>query len=80
MKKKEISELILRFIGDLPGLGEWEWDDFISIRDKDPEIEAVRRKVLEIEIQYPPEDGRGWCSEEGINKMRKIAMELSRQN
>ena len=79
MNKDEIADLILKFIDDAEDLGKWEWDDFTTIRAKDPAVEAIRLAVLEIEQRFPPESNRGWCSEEGIHEMRKIAMELKKQ-
>ena len=75
MTKKTIGRLILRFIGDLPNLGEWEWDNFLE-QSLDSEAEKIRSQMLDIERRFPPESGRGWCSEEGRNEMRKIAIDL----
>jgi len=63
--RREIAELLLRFL-DGP-IGDHEWDDFISVRFKEPEIEAIRIKALEIEVNYPAEKAtitgrRAWCS------------------
>lgn len=67
--------MILKFIGDLPGLKKWDWDTFIDGAYADPLIEAARIRSLEIGRDFPSMDG-SWCSEEGIRKMREIALSL----
>ena len=37
--------MLRRFVGDEPDCGEWEWDDFISLR-AEPEIEPYRQRLL----------------------------------
>jgi hypothetical protein len=37
--------MLRRFMGDEPNCGDWEWDDFISLR-AEPEIEPYRQRLL----------------------------------
>ncbi|ATY33598.1 hypothetical protein [Sphingomonas psychrotolerans] len=46
MTKLELAEMLERFIGDTPGCGEWEWDDFTSVRAT-PELEPFRQQLLQ---------------------------------
>lgn len=69
----EIAQLILDFVNGDPDLDEWAWDDFICVLSKDPEVENIRRELCEIEIDFPPGEEGGWCSEAGIQKMIEIA-------
>jgi hypothetical protein len=75
---KRASEEIANTIeGFVSGKGDqWAWDDFISIRLSDPELEAVRQKCVAIRDQFPPTDPKAYCSEAGLAEMRKIVQDL----
>ena len=45
MTRAELADMIERFIGDAPGCGDWEWDDFTSVR-AEPELEPFRQRLL----------------------------------
>jgi hypothetical protein len=44
--------MLERFIGDAPGGGKWDWDDFTSVR-AEPELEPYRQRLLREENQPP---------------------------
>jgi hypothetical protein len=44
--KLELAEMLERFIGDTPGCGDREWDDFTSTR-AEVELEPYRQRLLE---------------------------------
>ena len=67
MTKLELADMLDRFIGDQPGCGDWDWDDFTSLKASDPEIETYR---LELAAMNPPFDAEA---------IRRVAREL-RQN
>jgi hypothetical protein len=50
MTRSELAGMLERFIGDAPGCGEWEWDDFTSVR-AEPELEPYRQRLLQA---WPP--------------------------
>lgn len=75
MNKKELSTLIRSFVNGSCGPGDW--DDFLSIRQKDPEIEQLRLRIIEIEKEYPRTKAKTWCSEEGMQELLRIAETLS---
>ena len=71
----EVADLIDRFLrGEV---GPYEWDDFISIRSRDPRIERVRRECLEIPDRYPTESG--YCNDAGVARLRELASSLRAQ-
>ena len=79
--KREIADLIVRFVDG--SVGDHEWDDFISVRFKDPEIEAIRIKVLKIEAEYPPPKAplfglSPWCSDAGGQALKQLAEDILR--
>src|SRR5690606_6473982 len=45
VSRAELASMLRRFVGDEPDCGEWEWDDFISLR-AEPEIEPYRQRLL----------------------------------
>lgn len=69
--RSEIRQLILNFV---PGTGgRWDWDDFTSIRYKDPLIEEVRQRCAAVQDLYRSEDRRRYCNEEGLKELRRLA-------
>jgi hypothetical protein len=38
--------MLRRFVGDKPDCGEWEWDDFISVRAA-PDVEPYWQRLLQ---------------------------------
>lgn len=79
MNKNQLANLIEKFCRDAPDLDSWAWDDFISVRQADTEIEAIRQRLLEIEISHPPSTGNAWCSEAGFAAMAELAVRLRKQ-
>ena len=66
--------------GFVNGTGDqWAWDEFISLRLSDPELEAVRQKCVAIRDQFPPTDPKAYCSEAGLAAMRQIVQDLRGQ-
>jgi hypothetical protein len=45
MTRAELAGMLERFIGDAPGCGEWEWDDFTSV-PAEAELEPYRQRLL----------------------------------
>jgi hypothetical protein len=71
---EEVANTIEGFVN---GTGDqWAWDEFISIRIDDPELEAIRQKCVAIRDQFPPSDPKAYCSEAGFAEMRQIVQNL----
>lgn len=77
MTKTEVADLIVRFINDDGEIGDYEWDDFISCRHSNPEIEAVRMEVCDVEERHRPSAKAAWTTEEGLVELRAIADRLN---
>jgi len=75
---KRTSEEVANTIeGFVDGTGkQWDWDGFISIRLDDPELEAIRKQIVDLPVQFPPAEPEDYCSEAGIEKMRLMVAEL----
>ena len=63
MQKSDLADLIEKFVNGT--IGEWDWDDFISVKRSDPEIEEIRRRCAEVPVEFPPKRDGEYCSEEG---------------
>ncbi len=71
---EEVATTIEGFVN---GTGDqWAWDGFISIRLKDPELEAIRQKCVSIREEFPPSEPSAYCSEAGLAAMRQIVQDL----
>ena len=75
--KRTPEEVANTIDGFINGAGnQWAWDGFISIRLDDPELEAVRQKIVALPVEFPPENPRDYCSEAGMEQMRHIVQDL----
>jgi hypothetical protein len=52
VSKTDLAAMLERFIGDAPGCGDYEWDDFTSVRTT-PELEPYRQRLLQEENSPP---------------------------
>ena len=72
--REEVANTIEGFAN---GTGrQWDWDGFTSIRIDDPDLEAIRQKCLAVRDEFPPAKLTDYCSEAGMEVMRKLATEL----
>ena len=74
MTREEIANTIEGFVNRTGS--QWDWDDFTSIRLKDPELEAIRQRCVSIPDQFPSADPHDYCSEAGLQEMRRIVADL----
>jgi len=70
---REIADLIERFMSEDNVIDLWEWDDFISVPSSDKDIEAIRRKIIQIGREHPPEFRGEWCSNKGFDALGDLA-------
>jgi hypothetical protein len=71
----DVAKLIDAFLGD-GSIGPTEWDNFISIRESDRDLEAARRFCVSVRDEHPPERGHGYASGEGRALLRTLARDL----
>jgi hypothetical protein len=74
MNRCEIADLIARCLTE--NCGEWEWDDFISIKQADPEIEDIRIMCGNLPKKFPPNSPYQYCNEEGIKFLKATVEKL----
>lgn len=74
MTKAEAAKYLEDF---LSGRGNtWDWDDFISIRLDDPELERIRLKCGSLPDVYPPERPGQYCSDRGLAILEELLVRL----
>ena len=78
MTKKEIADLIEAFIDGRSG--DWDWDDFISIKQSDPEIESIRSKCAKLPEKFPPTVKGHYCAPDGFIELKGMVKELREAN
>jgi hypothetical protein len=74
MTLEEAADSIDKFVNHTGG--PWDWDDFISIRQKDAELEAVRLKCVSVADDFPSTDRRSYCSDAGFDALRDLLKDL----
>lgn len=74
----EIADIIDNFISP-DCQNPWAWDDFTSIKSKDPRVEEIKQDIFAIENKHPPKKTGMWCSEEGVVDLSALAKELRKQ-
>ena len=52
--------------------GEWDWDDFTSIRIKDPFLEDIRMRCASLPDKFPPTKPGYYCSDEGLIELQRL--------
>lgn len=75
LSREEVRQTIVAFIEGRGGA--YDWDDFLSFPLQDPELEAVRKRCIEIEDEFPRRHPREWTSPEGVESLREIAEKLA---
>jgi hypothetical protein len=70
----EVASLIERFLDG--SIGKWEWDDFVSVRHRDAELELVRGRAADLPFEFPPSKPGYYCGEEGLRVLTRLAADL----
>jgi len=73
---EEITKLIADFIEGKGG--PYDWDDFVTLPLQNPDREKIRKECFEIYHNYPSKKKTEWCSEEGMQQLRKLYAQLSK--
>jgi hypothetical protein len=74
LERQKIAALIRAFANGT--CAEWDWDDFISVRQQDPVLEQVRQQLLAIPDTFPPCHADAWCNDQGSHSLLMIAEAL----
>ncbi len=60
--------------------GDYDWDDFISIRSRYTQIQCVKNYCANSSFCYPPTEESHWCNEIGIDKLAQLSRLLRTRN
>ena len=75
--REEVANTIEGFINNTGR--QWDWDGFTSIRIDDPELETIRKRCVNLPIEFPSSNPKDYCSEAGVQAMREIVQGLRSQ-
>ena len=73
-ERTQIAALIRRFVQG--NVEPYEWDDFVSIPLKDPELEELRIACVNLPKRFPPSDRRHYCSQAGLENLEALVRRL----
>lgn len=74
MNPTDVANIIERFI---EGKGtDWEWDDFISIRIHDSELDKIRIRCSQLDKEFPADKPGLYTNEQGIEVLRNYVRYL----
>jgi hypothetical protein len=65
--REEVADILEDFVSGKGG--NWDWDDFISFRIADSELERIREHCANLDSEHPSDKGR-YCSEKGLEVIR----------
>ena len=70
-RKQECAKLIDSFLDG--SCGDYDWDDFISIRSDDPEIQLIKDYCADSSFLYPSDKPGYWCNDRGTQKLARLS-------
>ncbi len=75
---EEVAEIIERFVAGTAS--DWEWDDFISVRIRNPQLETIARRCAGLPQEFPPTIGGSYTSADGLAVLQAYVRTLRRRN
>ena len=74
MNRKQVADLIEAFLNG--SIGDWDWDDFVSVKQPDPEMEKIRAQRASLPDDFPPTEEGHYCGPDGLKALQDIAVRL----
>jgi DNA integrity scanning protein DisA with diadenylate cyclase activity len=74
MTKAKLADLLEGFVSDTCGKGEW--DAFVSVRQKDAEIENIRLRCEMLDVEFPPRKPYEYCNDDGAAVLMNYVRQL----
>jgi hypothetical protein len=74
MTRTKLADLLEGFVNGT--CNDWEWDDFISVRQKDPEIEKIRQRCEILGVEFPPKKPHEYCNDDGAAVLMNYVRQL----
>lgn len=73
---QDAAEIIRRFVKGNGGL--YEWDDFETTREKNPDVELALHLCWYFARKYPPQDSTAYCGQKACSYFLRIAEALEK--
>jgi len=74
MSPSDVADIIERFI---EGKGtDWEWDDFISIRIHNSELDKIRIRCSQLDKEFPAKQAGQYTNDQGLEVLRNYVIYL----
>lgn len=73
----DACDIIIRFVDGGESHG-WEWDDFSTGPQRNPEVVLAIKCCLHYAHKYPSQDGKVFCDQRGLDYYVPIAESLKR--
>ena len=64
--REEVAEIIERFLDG--SCGEWDWDDSLSIKVENVQLDAVRQRCAAVCDDFPADQVGHYCSAAGVDE------------
>jgi hypothetical protein len=74
LTRAEAADVIESFVEGKGG--SWDWDDFISVRQSDKELEQIRAHCASLPNEFPPQQSGHYCGPQGIEVLKKYVVLL----
>ena len=72
--RQECVKVIASFLDG--SCGDYDWDDFISIKSSDSLVQLVKDYCADSDFLYPPDKTGQWCNEQGAQKLEELVQLL----
>ena len=71
--KEEVIEVLDKFLNREDEIGPFEWDDFLSLRGRDTELNAIRDICSAVSEAFPANPSSGmYCSTGGVRLLQGL--------
>jgi len=76
---EQVAEILDRFVDENDSDDNaYEWDDYISIPSRIPELERIRRECEAVRDKFPGASTNQWCNADGMREIKRLAQEARR--
>jgi len=77
MTRTQVIQAIEEFVNGTSK--NYDWEDFLNQPIVDPFLDGIRKKCNDISDAYPSGSRNKFCSEEGLQKLRELAIQLRQE-
>jgi hypothetical protein len=75
LSAEEVAQILENFLNGTGG--DWEWDGFIQGMElEDQELDEIRKQCAGLCFDFPPDEPRHYCNEQGRTVIRDYIRQL----